>query len=269
MSYRTLCRHLKSNGLYRREFNERDNSEDILEIARQRISEIINGPGSCGGYRTIWHTLKMEGLQVPRIVVQETLKELDPEGTECRKAHRLKRRQCHNPGPNHSWHVDGYDKLKPFGFPIHGAIDGFSRKILWLNVSCSNNSPDNIARYYLDAVNELNGCPKTLVTDMGTENGLAASIQCYVRDNLEAHRYVPLPRNQRIEAWWSFFSQNRSSWWRNHFKDMESEGVLDCASEISMECLWYCFAELTANDFVFFFLVIYFKILTSYFISKK
>ncbi len=218
---------------------------------RQRISEIINGPGSCGGYRTVWHTLKMEGLQVPRIVVQETLKELYPEGTERRKAHRLKRRQYHNPGPNHSWHVDGYDKLKPFGFPIHGAIDGFSRKILWLNVTRSNNSPDNIARYYLDAVNELNGCPKTLVTDMGTENGLAASIQCYFRDNLEAHRYVPSPRNQRIEAWWSFLSQNRSSWWRNHFKDMESEGALDCASEISMECLWYCFAELIQKDMDF------------------
>ena len=23
--------------------------------------------------------------------------------------------------------VDGYDKLKPYGFSIHGAIDGFSR----------------------------------------------------------------------------------------------------------------------------------------------
>ena len=23
------------------------------------------------------------------------------------------------------WHVDGYDKLKPFGFPIHGCIDGY------------------------------------------------------------------------------------------------------------------------------------------------
>ena len=28
------------------------------------------------------------------------------------------------PGLNQAWHMDGYDKLKPFGFPIHGAIDG-------------------------------------------------------------------------------------------------------------------------------------------------
>ena len=32
--------------------------------------------------------------------------------------------------------MDGFDKLKPYGFPIHGCIDGFSRKLLWLEVSC-------------------------------------------------------------------------------------------------------------------------------------
>ena len=37
--------------------------------------------------------------------------------------------------------IDGYDKLKPFGFAIHGAIDGYSWKILWLFVGSSNNDP--------------------------------------------------------------------------------------------------------------------------------
>ena len=48
-------------------------------------------------------------------------------------------------GPNFMWHVDGYDKLKLFGFPIHGCIDGYSRKILWLNVSPTNNDPQVMA----------------------------------------------------------------------------------------------------------------------------
>lgn len=68
------------------------------------------------------------------MVVQDLLRELDPEGSESRKAHRLKRRVYCNPGPNYAWHIDGYDKLKPWGFPIHGGIDGFSRKLLWLKV---------------------------------------------------------------------------------------------------------------------------------------
>ena len=27
-------------------------------------------------------------------------------------------------GPRYLWHIDGYDKLKPYGFSIHGCIDG-------------------------------------------------------------------------------------------------------------------------------------------------
>ena len=32
------------------------------------------------------------------------------------------------------WHIDGWDKLKPYGFAVHGAMDGYSRKLLWLKV---------------------------------------------------------------------------------------------------------------------------------------
>ena len=53
----------------------------------------------------------------------------------------------------------GYDKLKPYGFPIHGAIDGYSHKILWLEVTRSNNKPENEAGFYLDCVKGNGGCP--------------------------------------------------------------------------------------------------------------
>ena len=48
------------------------------------------------------------------------------------KAQRLVRHRYYAQSPNYVWHVDGYDKLKPYGFCIHGAIDGYSRRILWL-----------------------------------------------------------------------------------------------------------------------------------------
>ena len=28
-------------------------------------------------------------------------------------------------GPNYVWHCDGMGKLKPYGFAIHGCIDGY------------------------------------------------------------------------------------------------------------------------------------------------
>ena len=52
------------------------------------------------------------------------LKEIDPKGSELKRRHRLKRQVYTNQGPDYSWHLDGYDNLKPFGFPIHEAIDG-------------------------------------------------------------------------------------------------------------------------------------------------
>jgi len=248
LSYSTLLRRLKQYGICRRDVTENNDFNDIFLKVQKRINEIITGPGSSLGYRGIWHTLEMEGLRVPRIIVQGLLKELDPEGTELRKKHRLKRRSYCNPGPNYAWHIDGYDKLKHWGFPIHGAIDGFSRKLLWLEVTRSNNSPKKIAAYFVRTVIEQTGCPVELISDLGTENGLAASIQAFFRDNHDAHRYVPSPRNQRIEGWWSFFSKSHSSWWRSFFSDLEFQKIIDTSSEISMECLWFCFHKILQEE---------------------
>ena len=110
--------------------------------------------------------LEMEGIRIPRKFVQMFLKEIDPAGCERRRQHSIRRRQYVNPGPDFAWHIDGYDKLKPWGFPIHGAIDGYSRKILWLKVARTNNSPDMIGSFYLQTVGRLSGCPVKLITDL-------------------------------------------------------------------------------------------------------
>lgn len=104
MSIRTLKNRLNEYGLKRR------NVVYDEAVVRERIEDLLNGPGCMGGYRSIWHTLKLEGMQVPRDVVEQIVRELDPDGCEERKAKRLKRRRFVSPGPNYSWHVDGYDK---------------------------------------------------------------------------------------------------------------------------------------------------------------
>jgi hypothetical protein len=71
--------------------------------------------------------------------------------------------------PNDRWHIDGYDKLKPFGFCIHGAIDGYSRRILWLEVSSSNNDPTTVAKYYVDYARHVSGTARVVRGDKGTE----------------------------------------------------------------------------------------------------
>ena len=79
--------------------------------------------------------------------------------------------------PDFLWHIDGYDKLKPYGFSIHGCIDRFSRRIIWLQVAPSNKHPSAIASYYYSAVREMQGVPTRIRSDDGTENSIIEPIQ--------------------------------------------------------------------------------------------
>ena len=71
--------------------------------------------------------------------------------------------------PNFIWHVDNYDKLKPYGLCMNGGIDGFSRKMIWVNTYDTNSDPRVVGGYYMDAVQRLEGCPFIICTDPGTE----------------------------------------------------------------------------------------------------
>ena len=225
MSIRTLKERLKCYGLCRRSVNE-----VLVEVlVRRRMRQLLDWPSCMSGYRAMWHTLRLEGMFVPRNVVERLLRELDPDGCKLRKAHRLTRRNYVSMGPNYCWHIDGYDKLKPYGFPIHGCIDGWTRKIMWLRVSRTNNNP-------------------TVRSDCGTENGDVAAIQCYFRSDEEAHIYGSSPHNQHIEGWWSFFRKSRTQWWISFFKYLIERDEYTPGNELQEECLWFSFSALLQQD---------------------
>ena len=77
---------------------------------------------------------------------------LDPRGVQLRKRNRPRRFLYINPGPNFLWHVDSYDKLKPYGICINGAVDGFSRMVIWLHANTTSSNPRVISDYFLDEV---------------------------------------------------------------------------------------------------------------------
>ena len=115
-----------------RELNLKRRSFNVdFDLVCQRMRELLDGSSCMGGYRAIWHTLNREGIQVPLTHVQHLVEDLDPEGCELRRTRRLRCRSYHSPGPNYCWHVDGYDKIKPCVFPLHGCIEGWSRRIMW------------------------------------------------------------------------------------------------------------------------------------------
>ena len=178
LSVRQLKRVLFSKGLCRR-INHSDIKEVIAAVERE-----LDGSGSLIGYRQMHQRLLVDyGLVVSRETVRHALKLLDPDGVERRSQHKLKRRAYSAKGPNSIWHLDGYDKLKPFGLFIHGPIDGYSRRILWLEVRPSNNNPRIVACYFLDCVKQLGSVPRTTRGDRGTENVNIAAMQSFLRRN--------------------------------------------------------------------------------------
>ena len=157
ISLRTLQRLLKLKGLRRRGGN---NVQSVVVLTA--ITEMIANGGENRGYRNVHHRLVEKGIQVSREVARMALKTIDPEGTERRSSHVLKRRTYRCKGPNEVWHIDGNDKIKPFGFCIHGAIDGFSRRILWLHVANTNKDPSVIAHFYTKFVKGLGFLPRRI-----------------------------------------------------------------------------------------------------------
>ena len=127
--------------------------------------------------------LTRKGFAVDKDSVRFTLKELDPEGVALRSRHKLRRRKYYAKGPNDIWHLDGNDKLKPYGFSIHGCIDGFSRKMVWLQLSPSNKNPSEIAYYYINTVLKFDRVPRRMSADIGVENATVAGIKRFLRRN--------------------------------------------------------------------------------------
>ena len=152
----------------------------------------------------MWNTLRARyGIRTQRDTVMKILRQIDPQASTARQARRLHRIRYISPGPNACWHVDGYDKLKSYGLPIHGCVDGFSSNILWLKVTRNNNNPIIPAYFFLETIKEYGFGPKLVQSDCGTEKDIMAAIQSKLQNDVSAHRYGSSPSNQRIENWWS------------------------------------------------------------------
>lgn len=129
ISLSTLKRRFKKLNL------KRYNCESPLTEIVSKIQDEVQTSGQLLGYRALWLRLNVNyGLRATQQTVAKALKLIDPEGVAIRTARKFRRRKYKVPGPNHIWHIDGYDKLTPYGFPIHGAIDGYSRNVIWLKV---------------------------------------------------------------------------------------------------------------------------------------
>ena len=253
LSVRHLRRILKKLSLQRKRLSV-DYEADIDRVIEAILKE-TSGSGCCLGYKSMWRRLVHNyGLCVKRQTVVELMWLIDPEGMEKRKAKRLVRRAYFVPGPNFLFHIDGYDKLKPYGFAIHGCIDGFSRRIMWLKVGSSNNDPRVIAKYFLQCIEEVGGVPTLICSDMGTENATIKLLQAFFRTG-DGDRFAGInsfimgksTANQRIESWWSILRKKGVQFWMSFFKDLRACDLFR-DDIIHQECARLCFMDILQNE---------------------
>ena len=230
----------------------RSSNEEI----RQAVEEELNGSGSRVGYRRVHRALERKSLVVRKHNVTLLVKELDPEGVILRKRRRLCRRKYSNPGPSFIWHIDGYDKLKYYGFSIYGCIDGFSRKIFWLHLGASNKDPNVTVKFHLDTVSEFGGVPRYISANDGTGHSIKP-MHIYLSsldsnreesDLLKSFKIISSPKNQRIEAYWSCLRRDKIGWWKEFFEDLNDLGFFDPSDEAVLECMRFCFMALIRED---------------------
>lgn len=188
------------------------------------------------------------GFVVTQDMIRLFLATLDPAGVSLRSRKRLRRRDSFSKGANYLWHMDGYDKLKPYGLPISGCIDGFSLHIIWLRVGYTNNDPRVIAGYYMNAVNNLGGCPRSIRPDFGTENRCVEQMQTLLRiklirnDVMPSFIYGTSIHNQRIEAWWGILRKHNAQFWMNVFENLKEENFFD-GGFLDKALIQICFME--------------------------
>ena len=121
ISLSTMKRWLKKMGLFKRALaHRRTNIAAVEDLVRKELE----GSGAGLGYRRIWAHLSRQGVIARKEDIRKCILRLDPSGVDLRRRGRLRRRKYRNPGPNSAWHLDGHDKLKPFGFLYTDALTG-------------------------------------------------------------------------------------------------------------------------------------------------
>mmetsp|Transcript_2818 Transcript_2818/g.4280 ORF Transcript_2818/g.4280 Transcript_2818/m.4280 type:complete len:357 (-) Transcript_2818:364-1434(-) len=120
------------------------------------------------------------------------------------------------------WHIDANEKLaKRYGFWIHGCIDGFSRRIIYLKCSM-NKLAATVHGIFRDAVVEF-GAPSCIRTDHGGENrDIGFMIQALHEFEHSEFRWLtgPSVHNQRIEYLWRFLGLTTLAYFRPLFESM-------------------------------------------------
>jgi len=244
LSIRQLRRILRRNKLYRRKC-----TSDIVSVA-DFVAHHLNLSGQQHGYRFMHLKCILAGFSVSMENVGILLKILDPECVELCRRRRLIRCRYYAKGPNYIWNIDSYDKLKLYGIAINGCIDEFSRYMVWLEANFTSSDPKVVGSYFINAVDQLGGCPQLMRADRGKENDIVRQMQTFFGE-IQADRntgetsflYGRSTANQRIENWWGSLRRQLTEFWVSFFHELKENGFFN-GGQLEKEIVRFTFMDI-------------------------
>ncbi|KAJ3757240.1 hypothetical protein EV360DRAFT_71318, partial [Lentinula raphanica] len=164
-----------------------------------------------GHLKTRWQ------IHLPIKRVQDSFRRVDALGVLLRWGRLMKRRVYKVRGANALWHQDGNEKLRPWGFWVHGcnAVGTFG----W---------PSRVRG---DFGKENNGIEVVMVRHWGEEH------RAYIRGST----IIRSSHNVRIERLWRDVRKDSLESFRKIFKYLEDNGLLDMTNNIQRLCLYVVF----------------------------
>ena len=204
----------------------------------QIIRDYTSRHGRTTGQVLIMGYLHSLGIHVQRARVRNSIARIDPENSALRWGATVYRRRYHVPWPNSLWHLDGHHSLIRWSLVIHGCIDGFSRRIMYLHCS-SNNLSSTVLTLFLNAIVKDGGLwPSRIRVDQGVENVLVCEAMVEKQGEGRASFIAgPSTHNQRIERLWRDVFRVVAHYFYYVFYAMEDSGILNTTNPLHMFAL--------------------------------
>uniref|UniRef100_A0A4W5NV15 Integrase catalytic domain-containing protein n=1 Tax=Hucho hucho TaxID=62062 RepID=A0A4W5NV15_9TELE len=211
----------------------------------ERIKELIGQNEEIGAESVRAH-LRGEGVGVQRERVRQSLIRVDPQGAARRAMQQQLRRQYRVAGPNSLWHIDGTHKL--IRIVIHGAVDGYSRPVVFLKASDDNNRSATVMESFEAAITSY-GVPSRVRCDRGGENNCICVFMEQFRGGERGSAFRGRStHNQRIERLWRDVWHEVSNVYHDLFTFLETEQIIDINNEVHLWALHFVFLSRVNRD---------------------
>ncbi|KAK7162201.1 hypothetical protein R3I94_004754 [Phoxinus phoxinus] len=222
-----LYKRTKALGLPTRNSMSRSLTDEELEQHIRRLHGLYPRSGN----EMMRALLRAEGLLVSRQRVRVMLTNIDPAAAARRWSAAVARRTYYVPYPNSLWHMDGNMRLIRWGLVIHGAIDGYSRLITYLNCNTDNRAATVLTQFLKATC--VYGLPSRVRSDHGGENTQVALFMNVVHGvEHRSHITGESVHNQRIERLWRDVFLHVLHSFYNEFYSLEDNGTLDPANDV-------------------------------------